>query len=67
MKIFYCQHDGVYLPGISVVVADDEIRARELLDKKLLDLKLKPSTERAYKLTEITLQESVHMLFDGNY
>ena len=49
MRVFICKsHDGVWLSGCSVVLAESEKEARELLDAELQDNNLDPESE--YKL-----------------
>lgn len=61
-------HDGVWLGGVSVVVAADEAAARALLDAALREHGLQPGAAAPYSLREIDLsQPAATVLWDGDY
>ena len=68
MPVYYAHHDGVYLTGYSVIRANTEEEARELLDEALRAGGLKDS--KTYKW-EIKLQKvkphSAVVIFNGDY
>lgn len=71
VRLFVCvDHDGFHAPSshrASVVVAQDEVHARELLDKALMKLKLLPFRRSRYRLSEIPLDKwSAEVLADGS-
>jgi hypothetical protein len=65
MKTFIATHDGIFLPGYSVVIAKDEKSAKEMLIKLL--------KEHLLKTKDITLEEiditipNAKMIWDGDY
>lgn len=70
MKIFVCvDHDGHWpVPVASVVVAESEHDAVQLLDDALLKANLLPSSESRYTLTEVDASSPrAVILSDGNY
>jgi hypothetical protein len=71
VRLFVCtNHDGEHGSGsqrASVIVARDEVHARELLDRALLKLKLLPYARSRYKLEEIPLDHwRAEILADGS-
>lgn len=68
LRVFICtDHDLVWPVGCaSVVLAESEAHARELLDKQLRQHGLKGHDEEPYTLTEISGPCAV-ILNDGNY
>ena len=69
MKLFTCtDHDAHWVGGSSVVVAEDEAEATQLLDAKLAEHGLKPRAEVPYALTERDISKPVaFVLDDGDY
>jgi hypothetical protein len=68
MKVFYSSdHDGYYPVGVcSIVVADTELKAKNILKKKLIEKGLDPNDE--FTLHEITLDKAEgYIILDGNY
>lgn len=71
VRLFICRdHDGYHYPAChraSVIIAKDEVHARELLDKVLISVKLRPFKRCRYVLTEIPLNVwSAELLCDGS-
>jgi hypothetical protein len=67
MKVFICEdHDGHCFNGTSVVVANDEKEAINLLDKILLECELRPYEEYSYTLKEVTDKPFAYMLNNGD-
>lgn len=67
MKTFAVRHDGRWLRGYSVVVAEDQEQARQLLEDLLLKRGLKPpSQDPAVELHEV-LPGTAYLLCDGDY
>lgn len=70
MKIFTCvDHDYHYPIGVaSVVVAENEEQAKDLLDNQLREHGLRESEEEPYTLKEISAEtHRAYILRDGNY
>lgn len=70
MRVFTCvDHDCHYPVGVaSVVVAENEQQARELLDAQLIEHKLKPYAKDPYTLQELSLDTpKAIVLRDGDY
>lgn len=70
LRLWICtDHDHHYPVGCaSVVVAETEEAARQLLDRALLAAGLKPSPIYPYTLQEVPLGEpQAVILCDGNY
>lgn len=70
MKLFVCtDHDSHWPVGCaSIVFAENETRARELLNMHLVAAGLKPFEEQNYTLEERpTDGEWAEILHDGNY
>lgn len=70
MRVFTCTNHPQHYPVgcASVVVAETEEEARTLLDARLIERGLVPSTEHPYTLQELeTGTPSAVMLCDGNY
>jgi hypothetical protein len=69
MKLYLCRsHDGVYLAGKSLVIANDEAEARALLDAELRVNLLKPDAESGYVLERIPMTKArAVMIWDGDY
>jgi len=70
-RLFYCvDHDGMNGSSshrASVIVARDEVHARELLDKALVSIGLMPFRRRRYNLEEILLDRwTAKVLSDGS-
>ena len=66
MKVFAIEHDGVYLGGMSVAVAETEEQAKEQLKFALEDMKLKYTGFE--KLVEIdTTKPGFYVLWNGDY
>jgi hypothetical protein len=66
MKVYAMEHDGHYLAGYSVVVAESDEQAEELMRRGLEEAKL-PS-EGTIKCVEIdTTTIGVTMLWNGDY
>lgn len=70
-RLFYCvDHDGMNGASshrASVIVAKDEVHARELLDKALTSISLLPFRRKRYILTEIPLDRwTAKVLADGS-
>jgi ribonuclease PH len=66
MKVFAIEHEGVYLGGMSIAVAETEDQAREQLKFALNDMKLKYTGEE--KLIEIDpTKENFYVLWNGDY
>ncbi|MGE3479638.1 MAG: hypothetical protein AB7G80_09225 [Dongiaceae bacterium] len=71
VRLFVCiDHDGFHGSGsgrASVVVAKDEVHARELLDKALERARLMPFKRCRYRLSEIPLDRwTAEILADGS-
>lgn len=71
VRVFVCtNHDGWHGSSsarASVVVAKDEVHARELLDQALTKMKLMPFRRRRYTLEEIHLDRwTAEVLADGS-
>jgi len=71
VRLFVCtDHDGEHgsrSQRASVIVAKDEVHARELLDKALLKLNLLPFKRCRYRLQEIPLDRwQAEILADGS-
>jgi glutamate synthase domain-containing protein 3 len=61
-------HAGMYMGGCSVVIAEDEDKARVLLDDALFARGLKTSLTYRYQLRELVVTKpAVLMLRDGDY
>ena len=71
MKVFYCTNHDRHSPtggGASVMVAQDEQQARELLDAELLKDDLSTSRVHPYKITELdTKVPAAKILCNGDY
>lgn len=70
MKLFTCvDHDCVYPVGVaSIVIAENEAQARELLDAALVERRLSPSSVEPYTLVEVALTApQAVVLRDGDY
>lgn len=70
MKLFTCNdHKGHWPVGVgSVVVAENEDRARELLDAALVLDGLEPNVEYPYTLVKVSLdREDAYILTNGDY
>lgn len=67
MYLWTCtDHDGRYLGGVSVVLAETEERATDLLTAALYDAGLNAATGFTLKRHSLT-DEYVEILNDGNY
>lgn len=68
MKVFVCtDHDSHYVGGASVIIAENEEQARELLDRELRLNGLNPQ-KSAYTLKEISLAyPHAKVLHTGDY
>ncbi len=71
MKLFYSKnHDGHYLQGVSVVLAESKVKAEAQLDYELKKRGLKHSELFPYELIEIPTEPAgpyALILFDGEY
>ena len=70
MRVFTCvDHDCHYPVGVaSVIVAENEQQARELLDAQLIEHGLNPYDEPPYTLQELALDTpQAIVLRDGDY
>lgn len=70
MRIYVClDHDGHWPVGVaSLVFANDEDQARQLLDEQLRVAHLKPYADEPYTLVEMELFPARAMvLLDGEY
>jgi hypothetical protein len=70
MLVFVCtNHDGHWPVGVaSVVVAENDVRARNLLDAKLKEHGLRDSDESPYDLRRVDCtKEAALVLHDGDY
>lgn len=66
MKVFAIEHDGVYLGGFAVVVADSIEAANSMMKKLLIEMKLDP--DKNYKVSAIdTNNPGVYLLWNGDY
>jgi|WetSurMetagenome_2_1015567.scaffolds.fasta_scaffold261095_2 hypothetical protein len=67
LRLFSCGHEGKYIFGLSVVIANNKKAALKLLKAKLTEMKM-PTDENEISCEEIDLTiPSVHVLFDGVY
>jgi hypothetical protein len=67
MKVFTCtDHDGHFLSGISVIVAETELKAVNSLKKELEKAGLDPDKKFTLQELDITTRQ-VDMLFNGDY
>lgn len=66
MRLFICKsHTGHYLPGVSIVFADNETEARRLLDDEIRNQGLEPND---YELEESHTEiKQAIILFNGDY
>lgn len=69
MRAFLIEHRGVYLPGFSVMVSENEPTKRQIKSFLNKQLKLKEFSElRIYRVREIDLsQPNNFVVWDGNY
>ena len=70
MKVYICTDHDTYWPvgGASIVVAEDYLRARELLDARLKEDGLKGFDEEPFTLWEVNLdKEGAEILCNGDY
>lgn len=70
LRVYVCtDHDGHWPVGVaSVVVAADEVQARDLLDAELRKERLEPHDREPYTLCAIDLEQpSAHILNNGDY
>ena len=66
LKVYRALHDGVWLGGCSVIVAENKEQAVDMLNEALEAEGL--SKARSGDVVEIDLYTpSVHILFDGDY
>jgi hypothetical protein len=66
MKVFAIEHDGVYLGGISISVAETEGDARKQLEFALNDMKLKFTGNEKIIEVDVT-KPSFYVLWNGDY
>lgn len=65
MKVYSVSHNGIILGGYSIVVADDEAEARQMMTEELKAEKLTPTI---YSITEINPQDKgVTLIWNGDY
>jgi hypothetical protein len=70
MKVFIAEHDGIYLGGHSVVVAEDRKEARKILRPIIKDMFFSygKKASLSIKLEEVdTKTPNVVMVFNGDY
>lgn len=69
MNVYTCDdHDNVWVGGASVIIAETEDRARELLDAELKQRGLRGSDLRPYTLRRLSATiPGAYVLHDGNY
>lgn len=65
MKVFSINHDGHYIGGHSIVVAETETKAKNSLKKELLKKGLEPDIYGVYEVD--TTKRNVIMTSDGQY
>lgn len=64
LRLFHISHDGCALGGISIVFAESEGEAREMVLLQLQERKLLPII---YDVVEIEIKHGAVMLWDGDY
>lgn len=65
LKLYACtDHHGVYLSGVSIVLAANEDQAREFLAFELRNVGLDWS---GFSLRELPIQPGAVILWDGDY
>ncbi len=64
LRLFHITHDGLALGGISIVFAETEAEAREMVVRQLEERKLRPII---YDVSEIEVKHGAVMLWDGDY
>lgn len=66
MRVYYVEHDGVWMAGYSVVVARDRGHAKRLLTKLLKDNDLE--VDGHLEITEVNIEEAgAHLVWNGDY
>jgi len=65
MKVFTAEHDGVWLGGYSVIVAENEAEALDLLKAELIKQHLSLKWIEVKELD--TSAKGAVVLFDGDY
>ena len=66
LKVWTSKHDGFYLPGCSVIIAETKEQALEHLNKQLKRLNLAKSDMSEVEEMPF-IDGSVRILFDGDY
>jgi len=69
VKVYVCyDHDGFWMGGVSVVLAENEDDARQQLDAALVAACLAPHKDHPYDLHELdSTQPQACILFNGDY
>ena len=69
MKFFVCtDHDNFYVGGVSIVIAETKLKARNLLSKELVKEGLKPYIEEPFTLQEIDTNVPIALVLqNGDY
>ena len=69
-RVWICQDHDLHWPigGGSVVIAENVVEARKLLDKKLISHGLKPYEEKSYTFRSYSMnRKQAHIISDGDY
>jgi hypothetical protein len=66
LNVYEVHHDGVYLNGVSIVVAESEERALSLVKFELTERKLSTRDIRLAQKYDLTNQKC-HVVWNGDY
>ena len=66
MKTFIVSHDGIWLPGYSVVTAQDEKEAKSLVRQNLKDNNLNHKYVKIEKEVNCSIANT-ELIYNGNY